>query len=184
MREHAGRRYEAAIDEAWFVSLAQGSRNGSRVFRTVEPEGDAVIFRQVAAKPDDLADPLAQTCDAVIDAAGDHDQSAGPDAVDRLGDPHLVLPTMPAAKHQSAIEVQAFGNGSRIVTSGLQLEVIRPESLDEGERRGETLGQAKTRFGTNEDERAAFGHRDGAARERMKQRLLGVTAHRQGSSPD
>ena len=76
----------------------------------VEPEDDAVIFRHVAGKPDDLPIRLRRLAmpSSTLPAAA----TTAPGRTRSIASAiHVSFSAMPPAKHQGAIEIAAFGNG-------------------------------------------------------------------------
>ncbi len=99
MGEHAGCGVETAFDADRL--LGEFRNDVLRIFRAAEPEGDAVIFRQAVATPAELADTLAQRLHAIFLGTGNDDQAAELGALQRFGNPVLVL-ALVLAQEQSA----------------------------------------------------------------------------------
>ena len=157
---------EAAVDQRAGIGGAQVLRQLGISAGRAEPEGDAVIFRQMAVERHKLVDALAQAGDAVILAAGNDDQPAGRHALEGLGDAQLVLAAMAAGKHQRHVEAVAFGLRRDVGAGACSARKYGRKPCTRCSSRLEAFRQPKARLGAEEEHALALSRQGKTPRPR------------------
>ena len=145
----------------------------------MKPEGDAVMFRQMAVERHKLVDALAQAGNAVVLAAGDDDRSARPDTLDRLGDAQFVLARDDGWQStRAASKPSPSRRGVTVKPRRLQRAKMRPEALHQMQCCGKAFRQAKARLSAQKEDTLALARRGNSlGLERMEQCLQRLGGH-------